>query len=319
MNNSEVGHGVDHTEIAVLYEWLDKWNDPVTQGPPRGGVMGWPMVAFLPFPDHHKALFPSTEDPPSAFMMGHFGAGYAEPYTDFPTVVCTPNCVRPDLKTGFHATITSTKPTDSLKMVHAEQRADWEAIAKGVLSTVKLMEGLREKGLVGKRLEPTFLEPEKLVEWVRENHFTAFHWACTCQAGLQGRVADHRFRVRSHSLFSAAGEGDARPRAADGKYGGVIQNLLVGSAAALPELPDANPHLTITAFSFALAEEVVRTQAARRGAKYTTPSELHKAAADVQKSATLQTRAPGQEMPNLARIAEEHYQRWCKAHPDGEK
>jgi hypothetical protein len=64
-------------------------------------------------------------------MMAHMGAGYAEPYTDFPTVVCTPNCIRPDLATGFKLQIASMRPGDSLRMVHAEQVADWEAMAKG--------------------------------------------------------------------------------------------------------------------------------------------------------------------------------------------
>jgi hypothetical protein len=38
VDNPEVGHGADHTEIAVLYEWLDRWNDPSTGGPPPGGT-----------------------------------------------------------------------------------------------------------------------------------------------------------------------------------------------------------------------------------------------------------------------------------------
>jgi hypothetical protein len=38
VDNPEVGHGADHTEIAVLYEWLDRWNDPTTGGPPPGGT-----------------------------------------------------------------------------------------------------------------------------------------------------------------------------------------------------------------------------------------------------------------------------------------
>jgi hypothetical protein len=38
VDNPEVGHGADHTEIAVMYEWLDRWNDPTTGGPPPGGT-----------------------------------------------------------------------------------------------------------------------------------------------------------------------------------------------------------------------------------------------------------------------------------------
>lgn len=332
VDNAEVGHGADHTEIAVLYEWLDRWNDPVTNGPPRGGVMGWPMVAFLPFPADHSELFPSAQAPLSAFMMGHFGAGYAEPYTDFPTVVCTPNCIRPDLETGFRAQITSARPCDSLRMVHAEQEADWAAIAKGVLSAIQLMERLRAQGLVGRRLEPDFeeLEPRRLLEWVRENHFTAFHWASTCQAGVRGRVADQRFRVRDTAVAPTAviAEGEVSRRESEGgAYKGVVRNLLVGSAAALPELPDANLHLTVTAFSVALAEELVRAQAARRGVHYKTPAELRRAVRDVRLAAAeggvgghsqppLTVRRPGQEYPNLARVASEHFEAWKKSNGD---
>jgi hypothetical protein len=38
VDSPEVGHGADHTEIAVMYEWLDRWNDPTTGGPPPGGT-----------------------------------------------------------------------------------------------------------------------------------------------------------------------------------------------------------------------------------------------------------------------------------------
>lgn len=348
VDNPEVGHGADHTEIAVLYEWLDRWNQPSTDGPPRGGMMGWPMVAFLPFPDNHSDLFPTDEPPLSEFVMGHFGAGYAEPYTDFPTVVCTPNCIRPDLRTGFRAQITSADPHASLKVVHAEQDADWAAMAKGVLSAVDLMEKLRAKGIVGRRLEPDFeLEPRRLVEWVRENHYTAFHWACTCQAGARGRVADQRFRVRDGAGLASRlvwKSEDSRSRSdsgsdsddcddSEGRYPGVVQNLLVGSAAALPELPDANTHLTVTAFSVALAEELVRTQAARRGVRFQPPTEVRRATMDVCLAAAeakkrepqrgtdsvsplLVVRRPGEEYPDVAQIAADHFQAWQKIRPD---
>lgn len=40
----------------------------------------------------------------------------------------------------------------------------------------------------------------------------------------------------------------------------VISNLFVGSAASLPEITEPNPHLTITAFSVALAEQLLKSQ-----------------------------------------------------------
>jgi hypothetical protein len=329
VDNPEVGHGVDHSEIAVLYEWLERWSDPATQAPPRGGVMGWPMVAFLPFPNNHQECFPTGAEPLSTFSMAHVGAGYAEPYTDFPTVVFTPNCIRPDMSAGFRAQITSTRPDDSLRVVHAEQTADWEAMAKGVLSSIAVMEHLRAQGIVGKRLEPAF-DPaaEQLVAWIRENHFSAFHWGCTCQAGISGRVADQHFRVRDTQ--------------ATAKGSPVVRNLLVGSAASLPELPDANPHLTITAFSVALAEELVTAQAQRRSVAYAQPAELRVALRDVRaaaaaaaaraktavepaeggayaaqhRGAVLTARRPGEEYPDLSKVAAAHYRAWLEEHAD---
>jgi hypothetical protein len=289
--------------------------------------MGWPMVAFLAFPHKHKECFPTATEPLSTFSMAHVGAGFAEPYTDFPTVVFTPNCIRPDMSAGFRAQITSTRPEDSLRVIHAEQTADWEAMAKGVLSSIAVMEHLRAQGIVGKRLEPVF-DPaaDQLVAWIRENHFSAFHWGCTCQAGVNGRVADEHFRVRDTQSTT--------------KEGSVVRNLLVGSAASLPELPDANPHLTITAFSVALAEELVTVQAQRRNVAYRQPAELRVALRDVRtaaakakaktetvyaddgayaaqhRGAVLTARRPGEEYPDLSRVAAEHYCAWLKEHTD---
>lgn len=181
---------------------------------------------------------------------------------------------------------------------------------------------------MGPRLEPPFpVTPEnsaELVAWIWENHSTVFHWACTCQAAVQGRVADAHFRVKDTSNKASKGSGDGEDR--------VVGNLLVGSAASLPELPDANPHLTVTAFSVALAEELVRTQAQRRQVGYHTPSELGHARRDVLSSAAfsahksagggyvvkrdlaLSIRRPGQEFPDVSRVAAEHYIDWKKAH-----
>jgi hypothetical protein len=210
------------------------------------------------------------------------------------------------------------------------------AVVIGVLSAVQLMEGLRAKGVVGRRLAPPYdvlnagpLDSQKLVEWVRENHFTAYHWASTCQAGVQGRVADQRFRVRDRTGLAARKEDHGSVVTAEcveqGHYEGVVRNLLVGSAASLPELPDANPHLTITAFSVALAEELVRTQAARRGGRYAVPPELRRATNEAhtstqqQKSgeqAPLVVRRPGEEVPAVGHVAAEHYEVWKRSRGD---
>jgi hypothetical protein len=185
-------------------------------------------------------------------------------------------------------------------------------MAKGVLSSIAVLDHLSAQGVVGKRLEPAFdpKDPVQLVEWVRENHFTVFHWACTCQAGIKGRVADEHFRVRDTQAATPS----------------VIRNLLVGSAASLPELPDANPHLTITAFSVALAEELVTAQAQRRKVAYIQPAELRVALRDVRAAAAksktvpegggsvLTARKPGEEYPDLSQVAAAHHVRWLKEH-----
>jgi hypothetical protein len=306
-----VGHGVDHQEIAVLYEWLDKWNE-VSGDLPRGGMMGWPMMAFLKFLPEFKHLYPSSSTSASDFMVAHFGAGTAEPYTDFPTVVCTPNCIKPDLSTGYRATVTSKSPFEPLRVVHHEQTSDYEALGQGVLATVRMMDDMQRKGLVGRRLEPpgevlpiaggnlssatvTPAIAGSLHSWIRENHFTVFHWACTCQAGVHGRVADEQFRVR-------------------GTSGTVIPNLRVGSAACLPEMTDANPHLTISAFAFALAEAIIRNSHNGSAPRF---AELSSAKQNLAaQSGRIQIRRPGQETPLLENVALDYFHSWKKLHSD---
>jgi len=238
IDNSEVGHGVDHIEVAVMFEWLEKWNDPSTAGPPKGGHMGWPMVIlseFLPSDHPYMASNASKQTIQSEFFLAHFGAGFAEPYTDFASVVATPSCIRPDTSAGFLARITSLDPDQSLLVTHSEQTADLETLARGVYKTLSLFETLQRHGMVGKQLQPPpFLTPisaaavseqhhRHLIDWIRDNHWTVFHWACTCQAGLHGRVADEQFRLRRGPC-----------------YPGVVGNLRIGSAASLPELSEVS-------------------------------------------------------------------------------
>ena len=161
--------------------------------------------------------------------------------------------------------------------MHSEQVADLRAIAQGVFSAVRMFEQLQKHGLVGSQLEPPFpvtpANKDLLVEWIRDNHWTVFHWACTCKAGIRGDVADEKFRVRSvvspsssvqpakTGTPSAAAHilsaGSSPSTTAPGESAGVIRGLRVGSAASLPDMPDANPHLTVTAFAVALAEELL--------------------------------------------------------------
>lgn len=89
IENDEVGHGVDHTEIAVSYKFLaPKWNEPDGK-PPRGGPMAWPVVMFF------------GDD-----IMAHFGIS-PPPYGGSDEVTATPNCMCPSYESGFRAQISS--------------------------------------------------------------------------------------------------------------------------------------------------------------------------------------------------------------------
>ena len=351
VDNDSVGHGIDHEEIAVLYEWLDKWNTPEGEVP-RGGAMGWPLVIFASFLPELKDLYSDSvlgwrqqqhqqqekeekEDKEneeddrnarSSYFQAHFGAGYAEPYTSFPSVVATPNCLRPDHSEtgGYRVYIRSRDPRETCLLVQGDHRRDLETIAQGVYSIAHLFSFLEKDGVIGRQLEPQFPitadNRERLIEWIKENHYTVFHWACTCQAGLRGRVADEHFRLRNR----------ASPL-------GVVPNLFIGSAASLPEVSEANPHLTISAFAVALAQTLARSTAlgwaadigrsAGPGGTVSEIAECAQARADLlalraappselQRGHGLSTviRRDGEERPLLGEVARKHHAAWEQAH-----
>ena len=67
----------------------------------------------------------------------------------------------------------------------------------------------------------------------------------------------------------------------------------------------------------ALAEELVKTQAERRRCAYQSPSELRRAVTVVYRAGGgVTVREPGQEYPNLSRVAAEHYKAWQEAHKE---
>ncbi len=150
--------------------------------------------------------------------------------------------------------IASQDPRASSRVVHRDLNADLKVLVEGVQQMVGLFEVLRKYGVVGERLDPPpeidLRNEAQVIEWILTsgNLNTVFHWALTCRAGLNALVADEQFRVRA-------------PDAEEG----VVHNLRVGSAAALTEISESNPHLTISAFSAALAESLVREQAKRHG------------------------------------------------------
>ena len=308
--NDEVGHGCDHNEFGVLYEWLHKWDDARGVAT-KGGVHGWPLVLYSTLTDEHRGGVPSgSSDSAEPIMQAHMGAGNAEPYTSDTAVVISPNCVRPDPRAGFRVHISS--PTDLHAPAHvlwasaAEMRGDYENMARGVRRTVQLFERLREAGIVGRRIEPPaevdLLDTDRLVEHIAKFHGSAFHWMCTCRAGAQDGVVDESFRVRTGTGASA----------------GPIANLRVGSGASLPEIPEGNPHLTITAFALALALDVLRTRSSNAhssaAGSAALPASLQRAQQTLRASAgTLVTRAPGQESPCLAEVASKHVAAWDAA------
>ena len=225
--NDEVGHGVDHMEVPVMYEWLNQWNESDGK-PPRGGPMAWPLAMFFDISDE-------KEKGKKRNIMVHFGIS-PPPYGGN-EVTGTPNCRNPDPSYGYRCYIPSVNPREPIRIVHAECKDDFKTLAKGTHKMIEVFEVMKNKGLVGNRVQPPLsldIHNEKELDgWIRNHLGTAYHWMSTCRAGKDGTtVADENFRVRG------------------------VANLRVGSGAALPEIPDANPHLTIAAYSMALAQKV---------------------------------------------------------------
>jgi choline dehydrogenase-like flavoprotein len=299
IDNPYVGHGIDHEEIAILYEWLEKWNE--NDGTlPKGGVMGWPLVLFASFrPETDEIYGKEYTKRLSKYFEAHFGAGYAEPYTSFPSVVVTPSCIRPNhssINNGFRVMIKSKDPMSSCLVVQGDHRNDLETMAQGVFAVTDILKELVNKNIIGKQLEPPFEvnieNRNQLIDWIKMNHFTVYHWACTCQSGIHGRVADEHFRIRVNN-------------------DNVVSNLRVGSAASLPELCEANPHLTVTAFAIALADEIARNKALSYGMKYIEPIEIMKANKDViSNNGKTIIRRESEEVPSLSTHALKHYQKY---------
>lgn len=346
VTNPYVGHGIDHEEIAILYEWLDKWS--CDDGSlPKGGAMGWPIVLFASFLNKDKDRDRLTdggsdmkmheeknEELLSDFFEAHFGAGYAEPYTSFPSVVVTPSCIRPDhssLDTGFQVKIKSRDPTSSCLLIQGNHAKDLETMALGMLSVSHLFQPLIDHGVIGKQLEPPFEicedNKDRLIEWIKSNHYTVFHWSCTCQAGLKGRVCDEKFRVRRNDDKPTIDEG-LNNNDNDTAPSSIISNLRVGSAASLPELSEANPHLTITAFAIALAEELARSLAVKYNVSYHPPIEISRAYDDIHAvndisndaavPITTTIRRQNEEVPALGNFAREYSRQWDVEHSKAE-
>lgn len=202
---------------------------------------------------------------------------------------------------GYRVMLKSSSPTESCLVLQGDHHRDIETLAQGVIATTRLCEQLVKQNIIGQQLQPPFDvndigNKDKLIDWIKHNHFTVFHWGCTCQAGINGKVCDETFRLKRHNIDNT-----------------VVPNLFIGSAASLPELPEANPHLTITAFTIALAEVLSKRKASIHGINYSEPIELSIAKKDLLNSNGLITiRREGEEVPSLLNHASLHYHKYHK-------
>lgn len=90
-----------------------------------------------------------------------------------------------------------------------------------------------------------------------------------------------------------------------------VENLRVGSRAALPEIPEANPHVSIAAFSIGQADLMFREQLRPRGLPEKEPDSMSRAReARAAAAGNPVIRRPGEELPRLWDIAKAHRAAW---------
>ena len=131
VDNDEVGHGVDHMEVPVVYKWNDKYcqsNGEI----PRGGPMGWPVALF-------PTIASNTKN--NTFFMAHFGIS-PPPYGGG-DVTITPNCANPDHTEGFRLYIRSQNPYDSTLIIHEKCLKDFDVLYAALLKTISIFDVLQ--------------------------------------------------------------------------------------------------------------------------------------------------------------------------------
>ena len=294
--SKEVGHGVDHEEIAVIYD-LPK--SKTSTKIPNCGVIGWPVVIFRQLEKLER------------LMQAHFSIS-GPPYTDGAAVVGTPNNTQPDLSAGYRVEIQSSQCSKPLLLKYEESEKDKAVFLAGVREMISLFDVLKQSNLVGERIAPKkstlkekgvdLLNDEELWNWISENKGTAYHWLCTCKAGVaglveSGSVADETFRLRN---------GTDSPE--------TIHNVFLTSGAALPFPPMANPHVTIHAFAIAQAHKAFQSVCQAQGKNIERSSELRKAYVQVNNyySTGFTLSSPGTEMPRQQETAEKYGNSWSK-------
>lgn len=279
----EVGHGVDHEEIAVQYAPPAHWPDDKL---PTGGLMGWALGIFRRLEGLDQ------------LMQAHFSIA-GPPYDDEITVVGTPNNTKPDQTKGYRVEIQSPSPSEAAKLKYEYSDHEKKVFLKGTKEMIIMFEALRSAGLVGERIAPPpagmdLDDDNALWKWIHDNKGTAYHWLGTCKAGAAGKVhpgsvVDPSFRLRI---------GTDKDK--------VVDNAFLSSAAILPFPPTANPHVTIQSFAVAEAWSVFQ-HLSRSHNSISEPYELQEAKEQLKNNKNkLQIRAPGEEKPNLHSIARQY-------------
>jgi hypothetical protein len=90
-----------------------------------------------------------------------------------------------------------------------------------------------------------------------------------------------------------------------------------GSAASLPQIPEANPHLTITAFSFMLCDNLIKKYctSSLQNQIYKLPQELIIAKDELLRNSNqITSKSTGEEYPNLYDHAIRYNRGWLSSH-----
>ena len=146
-------------------------------------------------------------------------------------------------------------------IVHEACDSDFEDLCRAVRKTIAIFDVLQREGVVGHRVEPPLdidlNDKLCMKEWMKTNVGTVYHWMSTCKAGVDKirTVANEHFVVRNGLT-------------------GLVRNLRIGSGAVLPEISEANPHVTIATFSVALAHALFQDRLSQNNLQDVMPSDL---------------------------------------------
>ena len=266
--------GRDHQEMAVEHAMLPA---PKGEATPTGGCTSWPCIWIG-----------------GQHFLAHIGVS-APPYNTTFGLVLTPNLQTPSER--FEVKLLggdkNNNPLQELQVVWENPGKDFPALSAAYRRGVALMSDLENAGVVGPRTFPPLSDDVSddatLRRLFSEHGGTAFHWACTTavDAADPESAADGSFKVRG------------------------ISGVRVASAAALPEIPPANPHFTITMLSLACADQIARDYL---GDKYVEAKHLQTARDNLRESkGQFVRRAAGEEQPATMDLAFKMAKLWKDA------